>query len=123
MIKTIRNVMIVVPVLMTSCHVSEKLKIGPVTSQTITITQATINAAGLPEALVIFVAILSKKYRKVFLFTVFVAISCLFIRCSFYGLKVEKLRPNNFLISQMNKTMWHFCKLRICSFTLIFAPA
>ena len=28
---TIRNVTIVVPVLMTSCHVSEKPKIGPVT--------------------------------------------------------------------------------------------
>src|SRR5437016_4060122 len=96
MIKTIRNVMIVVPVLITSCHVSEKLNMGPVTNHMITITQAIINAAGLPEALVIFVAILSKKYRKVFLFTVFTTTSCLFIRCSFYGLKVEKLRPNNF---------------------------
>src|SRR3954454_24049940 len=30
--KTIRNVMIVVPVLMISCHVSENPKIGPVTA-------------------------------------------------------------------------------------------
>jgi hypothetical protein len=46
--KTIRNVMMVVPVLMISCHVSEKPNSGPVTPQiTITITQ-TAKVSGFP---------------------------------------------------------------------------
>src|SRR5262245_18575790 len=45
---TIRNVTIVVPVLMTSCHVSEKPKYGPVTSQTTTASAARPKAADSP---------------------------------------------------------------------------
>src|SRR5262245_6281051 len=46
--KTIRNVTIVVPVLMTSCHVSEKWKIGPVTAHARMTATATANAQELP---------------------------------------------------------------------------
>ena len=42
--KTIRKVMMVVPVLMTSCHVSENLKTGPVTPHTTIVARATANA-------------------------------------------------------------------------------
>jgi hypothetical protein len=42
--KTIRKVTIVVPVLMTSCHVSENRKIGPVTAQTTMTVMARRNA-------------------------------------------------------------------------------
>src|SRR5580765_1862657 len=42
--KTIKNVMMVVPVLMTSCHVSENLKTGPVTPHTTIVARATANA-------------------------------------------------------------------------------
>src|SRR6266446_5038497 len=48
--KTIRNVTIVVPVLMTSCHESEKWKIGPVTAHTSTTARAAMNAQWLPTA-------------------------------------------------------------------------
>src|SRR5262249_4188979 len=47
--KTMRKVMMVVPVLMTSCQVSLKWKIGPVIAQTRTIPRARQNAAGRPE--------------------------------------------------------------------------
>src|SRR5262245_26870418 len=46
--KTIRKVTTVVPVLITSCHVSEKRKIGPVTSQTMMMLTAIANAQELP---------------------------------------------------------------------------
>src|SRR5512141_2138684 len=46
--KTIRKVMIVVLVLITSCHVSLKWKRGPVIAQTRMIPRATIKVAGLP---------------------------------------------------------------------------
>src|SRR4051812_29124735 len=49
--KTIRNVTIVVPVLMMSCQVSEKPKIGPVTAQAMMTTTASTNAHGEPTAL------------------------------------------------------------------------
>ena len=45
---TIKNVTIVVPVLITSCHVSEKLKSGPKMSQTSTVAQANKKAGVLP---------------------------------------------------------------------------
>ena len=45
---TIRNVTIVVPVLITSCQVSEKWKIGPVTSQTTITARRAANAHELP---------------------------------------------------------------------------
>ena len=45
---TIRNVTMVVPVLMTSCQVSEKSKIGPVIAQTRTIPSASAKAGTLP---------------------------------------------------------------------------
>jgi hypothetical protein len=41
-------VRIVVAVLMSSCQVSEKPKIGPHSSHTSTITQAVTNATGMP---------------------------------------------------------------------------
>ena len=40
--------MMVVPVLMTSCQVSEKSKTGPVPAHTATSTTASTNVAGLP---------------------------------------------------------------------------
>ena len=46
--KTIRNVTIVVPVLMTSCQVSEKRNSGPLIIQTSTTPQAMANAIGEP---------------------------------------------------------------------------
>jgi hypothetical protein len=49
---TIRNVTIVVPVLMTSCHVSENPKIGPLISQTRMVRTARPNAVELPVQLV-----------------------------------------------------------------------
>src|SRR5215212_2752814 len=47
---TIRKVTIVVPVLMTSCQVSEKPKNGPVTAQTIMSTTESANVRGFPVA-------------------------------------------------------------------------
>ena len=41
--------MIVVPVLMISCQVSEKLKIGPVTAQTMIVAAAIRNTIGRPD--------------------------------------------------------------------------
>ena len=45
---TIRKVTMVVPVLMTSCQVSEKSKTGPVTAQTRTTPSAKAKAGTLP---------------------------------------------------------------------------
>src|SRR5215470_4531015 len=50
--KTIRNVTIVVPVLITSCHVSENLKSGLVAAHTTMIPAAIANAIALPVHLV-----------------------------------------------------------------------
>src|SRR5262245_3171879 len=47
---TIRKVMIVVPVLMTSCQVSLKPNSGPVTPQTTTRRMATRNVPALPDS-------------------------------------------------------------------------
>src|SRR4030066_760700 len=47
---TIRNVIIVVLVLITSCHVSLNPKIGPVTTHAIIINTARINTLGCPVA-------------------------------------------------------------------------
>ena len=47
--KTIKKVTIVVPVLMTSCHVSENPKIGPVTAQITIEAQATANVEARPH--------------------------------------------------------------------------
>ncbi|MNC91345.1 hypothetical protein D3C83_75870 [compost metagenome] len=46
MMKTMRNVTMVVLVLITSCHVSENLKIGPMQAQTMTMPNA-IRKAGV----------------------------------------------------------------------------
>jgi hypothetical protein len=48
--KTIKKVKIVVPVLITSCHVSLKPKMGPVRSQARTTPAASANAIGWPAA-------------------------------------------------------------------------
>ena len=48
--------MIVVPVLITNCHVSEKLNMGPEMAHTIIMKKAIMNAQGLPVALVTFAA-------------------------------------------------------------------
>ena len=45
-----RNVMIVVPVLITSCQVSENLNIGPDSAHTTMRTTETANVSGLPDA-------------------------------------------------------------------------
>ena len=45
---TIKNVTIVVPVLMTSCHVSEKPNKGPLTPQATTIAQLATKVRGEP---------------------------------------------------------------------------
>src|SRR5262249_13697310 len=49
--KTMRKVTMVVPVLITSCHVSENPKIGPVIPHTRTVSDAAIKAVGRPAAL------------------------------------------------------------------------
>jgi hypothetical protein len=51
--KTIKKVMIVVPVLMTSCQVSLNPNIGPMTAQTKIIETAMINVTGLPVILAV----------------------------------------------------------------------
>jgi len=48
--KTIRKVMMVVPVLITSCQVSEKPKTGPETSQTTMIATASRKVIGRPDS-------------------------------------------------------------------------
>ena len=48
--------MIVVPVLITNCQVSENLKTGPDNAQIIITKKAIMNAHGLPVALVTFAA-------------------------------------------------------------------
>ena len=45
-----RNVTIVVPVLITSCHVELKWNSGPVAAHTTTTSNATANADGCPAA-------------------------------------------------------------------------
>src|SRR5499426_3729851 len=54
--KTIKNVIIVVPVLMTSCHVSLKPKTGPVPAQTTITMTATRKATGRPVARAVHLA-------------------------------------------------------------------
>ena len=51
----------VVPVLITNCHVLEKLKIGPLTAHIMTIKKATTKARELPVNAVILLAKRSKK--------------------------------------------------------------
>ena len=55
--------MIVVPVLMTNCHVSLKPKIGPVASHTRTMASAAKKAAGLPARIEAFRANRSNPFR------------------------------------------------------------
>ena len=70
--KTIKKVMIVVPVLITNCQVSEKLNIGPVTAHTIITKNAMINDVDVPTARVIADDIFSNRAVKlVFLFDIF----------------------------------------------------
>jgi len=52
----------VVPVFITNCHVSEKLKIGPVMPQIRITKKAIIKAQGVPVALVTIVEKLLKKF-------------------------------------------------------------
>src|SRR5215468_3535579 len=54
--KTIKNVTIVVPVLMTNCHVSLKPKTGPVPAQTMITVTATRKATGRPVARAVHLA-------------------------------------------------------------------
>jgi hypothetical protein len=48
--KTIKNVTIVVPVLITSCHVSENPNTGPEAAQTMTTMQQIMKATACPAA-------------------------------------------------------------------------
>ena len=61
MTNTIQKVTTVVPVLMNSCHVSEKLNSGPVTNQTTTTNTEPISAGRDPRALVRASAIRSNR--------------------------------------------------------------
>jgi hypothetical protein len=54
--KTMRNVMIVVPVLITNCHVLLKPKSGPVIAQTMMMPAAPAKVAGRPEAFAVHLA-------------------------------------------------------------------
>jgi predicted component of type VI protein secretion system len=54
---TIRKVTIVVPVLITSCQVSEKLKSGPVTAHATMIATAKVNTQARPASRDVTVAI------------------------------------------------------------------
>ena len=65
--KTIKNVMMVVPVLMTSCQVLLKWKIGPVTAQRITTPSAARNACGRPVARAVALEQVVKKLLVVFI--------------------------------------------------------
>ena len=65
MTKTIQNVTTVVVVLMNSCHVSEKLKSGPVIAQTTTRATEPTRAGSEPDALVRRSAVLLKRSRTV----------------------------------------------------------
>lgn len=56
--------MIVVPVLMTSCHVSEKPNSGPVMPQVIIMASATVKVAGVPVMRVTEPAKRSKRARR-----------------------------------------------------------
>ena len=60
--KTMRNVTMVVPVLITICHTSENLNTGPVAAQIITKILAPIKAPGLPAKQAAQSANLSKKF-------------------------------------------------------------
>src|ERR1051326_3390340 len=53
---TIKKVTIVVPVLMTSCHVSLKPKIGPLISHTQMVSAANANASGWPVVCAVHLA-------------------------------------------------------------------
>lgn len=72
----------VVPVLITSCQVSEYLNTGPVTAQIIIVTVAMINAAELPVAAVAQFENLSNKFFFFFMLLVqanmYFTISCNF---------------------------------------------
>src|SRR5687768_9714823 len=68
MMNTIKKVMMVVPVLITSCQVSEKLKIGPVIAQTIINSMAVRKAMGVPVALVILLDAPSNHSENLVLF-------------------------------------------------------
>src|SRR5271170_1515164 len=60
MTKTIRNVMMVVLVLIMSCHVSEKLNSGPLSAHVAMISRAIANVSGRPESWSIVVAMSAK---------------------------------------------------------------
>src|SRR6478672_7337893 len=64
MMNTIMKVMMVVPVLITSCQVSEKPNKGPDIKQAMIIKIAAIELKGLPVALVILDAILLYPFEK-----------------------------------------------------------
>jgi hypothetical protein len=58
--------MIVVPVFMISCHVSEKPNIGPLAAQTIITARQTANASGFPAAWATTVAHIVKSLLTAF---------------------------------------------------------
>src|ERR1044071_514758 len=60
---TIRKVTMVVPVLITSCHVSLKPKSGPVSAQTTMVADAIKKAAGRPVARAVHLAKRVKRER------------------------------------------------------------
>src|SRR5271165_6411408 len=58
---TIRKVTMVVPVLMTSCHVSEKSKNGPLTAHTMMVATARANTHARPTSREVALAIREKS--------------------------------------------------------------
>jgi hypothetical protein len=65
--KTIRKVAMVVPVLITSCHVSENPKSGPVTAHTTMTRKAMPKAIGLPVAREVALAMREKNWSTSYL--------------------------------------------------------
>jgi hypothetical protein len=68
MINTIKKVMMVVPVLITSCHVSENWKMGPVAAHKMMINKAIKNAYDEPVARVTAFEKVSNFAANAFLF-------------------------------------------------------
>src|SRR6476660_1762768 len=60
---TIRNVTMVVPVLITSCHVSENPKSGPLTAHTRTMPAAVMNVDARPAASEVLLASSPKNFE------------------------------------------------------------
>jgi hypothetical protein len=91
MTNTIKKVIMVVPVLITNCQVSENLNIGPVTAQITITNKAIVKAVEVPTALVIPEEIFSNRVLKLFFFLVIIFIEV--------KEKVRPTKPDFFLLT------------------------